>query len=205
MLIEPNAPPVAPVAVDEVKAFLRLSGCDEDALLAGFIRTATALAEAFTNQRLIARDLSQRVNASSRWQRLLAAPVVAITAVDGAAGALPGGSYETDIDLNGDGWMRCLDPVSIGASVVQALEVDPRGDNWGMGWSLALPPHPPLRLTVHYTAGMAADWNGIPEPLRQGIVRLVSHLHAHRDASDAGGPPAAVAALWRPWRRMRLH
>lgn len=40
------------------------------------------------------------------------------------------------------------------------------------------------------------------EPLRQGIVRLVAHMHLHRDGDQS--PPAAVAALWRPWRRMRL-
>jgi len=29
-------------------------------------------------------------------------------------------------------------------------------------------------------------------------------MFAHRDAPDDAGPPAVVAALWRPWRRMRL-
>ncbi len=44
----------------------------------------------------------------------------------------------------------------------------------------------------------------VPAPLRQGVVRLAGHLHAHRDETDAAGPPAAVTALWRPFRRMRL-
>jgi uncharacterized phiE125 gp8 family phage protein len=57
---------------------------------------------------------------------------------------------------------------------------------------------------VAVEAGLAEDWNGVPEPLRQGIVRLTAHLYAHRDAAGDAGPPAAVAALWRPWRRMRL-
>jgi hypothetical protein len=41
-------------------------------------------------------------------------------------------------------------------------------------------------------------------PLRQGVVRLAAHLYAERDGPELGGPPAAVTALWRPWRRMRL-
>ena len=52
-------------------------------------------------------------------------------------------------------------------------------------------------------AGMASDGNGVPEPLRQGIVRLTAYLFNARDGSG-GEPPAAVTALWRPYRRMRL-
>ncbi|MBC7504293.1 MAG: phage gp6-like head-tail connector protein [Sandarakinorhabdus sp.] len=102
------------VSLGEVKAFLRIEGDAEDALLAGFIRTATALCEAFIGQRLIRQALIE-------------------------------------------------------------------------------PPD-----------GMAADWNGIPEPLRHGIIRLVAHLFTHRDAADAGPPPTAVVAMWRPWRLLRI-
>jgi uncharacterized phiE125 gp8 family phage protein len=57
---------------------------------------------------------------------------------------------------------------------------------------------------VHYRAGLAAGWNGVAEPLRQGVVRMAAHLYAHRDAADGRGPPAAVTALWLPYRRLRL-
>jgi hypothetical protein len=50
---------------------------------------------------------------------------------------------------------------------------------------------------------LAIDPNGVPEPLRQGILRLITHLFATRDGTG-GEPPAAVTALWRPYRRMRL-
>ncbi len=167
-------PALLPVALDEVKAFLRLDGADEDALLAGFIRSATALAEAFTGQRLIARDVAEPLRPLRTWQRLAAFPVVAVTGVTSAGQPLAGGAFESDIDPDGNGWVRLVAP------------------------------DPASRPQVAYRAGLAADWNGVPEPVRQGIVRLVSHFHAHRDAPDAGGPPAAVAALWRPWRRQRL-
>ncbi|MFD1952261.1 head-tail connector protein [Sphingomonas arantia] len=42
----------------------------------------------------------------------------------------------------------------------------------------------------------------VPAAVAQGIVRLAAHFHAHRD--DDAGPPAVVAALWRPYRQMRL-
>jgi len=58
-------------------------------------------------------------------------------------------------------------------------------------------------VKVGGTAGMADDQNGVPEPIRQGVLRLVAHLFADRDGEGAA-PPASVTALWRPYRRMRL-
>jgi uncharacterized phiE125 gp8 family phage protein len=173
MMVETAPAPDLAVNLDEVKVFLRIDGADEDALLAGLVRTATDVAEAFTGQKLLTRDFSQVMAALPTWQMLVASPVVAITGVEAANSALAGGDYEVDIDLAGDGWVRII------AS-------------------------PDRRATVRYRAGLADNWNGLPEALRLGIVRLVAHLYTHRDAADAGGAPAAVAALWRPWRRIRL-
>lgn len=167
------APGPLVVSLGECKAFLRLERDDDDALLAGFIRTAMALCEAFTGQWLIVRDGTERLAAVTGWQRLAAAPVVAITGIATADGPLPSDRFDSDIDASGAGWVRLTD----------AAAVQPR---------------------VLFSAGLGADWNGIPEPLRQGIIRLVAHLYTHRDTADAEPPPTAVAAMWRPWRRLRL-
>ena len=53
------------------------------------------------------------------------------------------------------------------------------------------------------TAGIADCEKGVPEPIRLGVLRLVAHLFTVRDG-EGGEPPAAVTALWRPYRRMRL-
>lgn len=58
-------------------------------------------------------------------------------------------------------------------------------------------------VTVRYRAGLAEDWAGLPAPIAHGIASLAAHWHADREGHAA--PPAAVAALWRPWRRMALH
>ena len=56
-----------------------------------------------------------------------------------------------------------------------------------------------------YTAGLAADWDQLPEGLHHGIMRLAAHQYRERDGTAAGPvPPASVAAFWRPWRRLRL-
>lgn len=160
----------APLAVSlgEVKAYLRIDGAEEDALLAGLVRTAAALCEAFTGQVLIAEPRSETVAADGEWHRLSATPVRGFAGAFVADDAV---AFDSLTDASGDGWVR----LSGNAAARVAVE-----------------------------AGIADDWNGVPEPLRQGIVRLTAHLYANRDAAGDAGPPAAVAALWRPWRRMRL-
>lgn len=164
----------APLAVSlgEVKAYLRIDGAEEDALLAGLVRTAAALCEAFTGLVLIAEPRSETVAADGEWHRLSATPV---RGFEGAFVADDAVAFDSLTDAAGDGWVR-LSGSAAGSA--------------------------PVRVAVK--AGIADDWNGVPEPLRQGIVRLTAHLYANRDAAGDAGPPAAVAALWRPWRRMRL-
>ena len=160
------------VSLAEAKAYLRLEHSDDDAMLAGHVRTAMALCEAFTGQWLIVRTGDQRLVADTRWQRLTMLPVVAIIGGTGRDGALATSAFESDIDASGAGWLRLAQPTLDAVATVRA--------------------------------GLGDDWNGVPEPLRQGVIRLVAHLYSHRDAADAGPPPAAVAAIWRPWRRLRL-
>lgn len=167
-------------ALGEAKAYLRMAGSEEDALAARLLRAAGELCEQFTGKVLLAREFQETVAASAAWQRLRRSPVQAITAVEGLrpgglAAALPADAYAIDIDGRGDGWIR----------VTAAGEA--------------------TRVRVTYGAGLAAEWSGAPEALRQGIVRLAAHFYSHRDQEAGGPPPAAVTALWRPWRRLGLR
>ena len=166
------------VTMSEARAFLRIETGEEEALLAGLIRTASGLCEAFINQVVIARDFSVEVPASGSWERLAVTPVRSVgeidaVAADGSALPLAPDAYAVDVDAAGDGWLRLTR--DCGAA----------------------------RVRVTGSAGMAGDQNGVPEPIRQGVLRLTAHLFTARDG-DGGEPPAAVTALWRPYRRMRL-
>lgn len=174
--MEPWGMAAPAVTLSEAQAYVRVETGEEEAVLAGLIRTASGLCEAFLNQVVIARSFEEQLVGDGGWQQLRVAPVRSIEAVDlispaGERETLPASAYGLDVDANGEGWVR----------------VSPR-----------------QRVLVRGTAGMAADENSVPEPLRQGVLRLVAHLFASRDGSG-GEPPAAVTALWRPYRRLRLR
>jgi len=170
--------PLPDDAVDDVKAYLRIDAPDEDALLASLIATAVSRAESFCGQMLIQRNVVERVPARREWQRLSELPVVAIAQVDGVTGTLTTPlapvQFAVDIDGDGRGWVRVTDPA------VQGL------------------------VEAHYAAGLASSWDSLPEALRHAVVRLVAYLYTSRDAAVDSGPPTVVAALLRPYRRMRL-
>lgn len=166
------------MTLEEAKAYLRLNGSGEDALLGRMIETATTLCEAFTGAVLVRRECVETIAAERRWQRLMHAPVVAITTVEavsasGEAEALPADAYAIDIDATGTGWVRLTQ--AGGAT----------------------------RLRVTCRAGLVEAAGEVPAPLAQGVVLLAAHLFDRRETP--GAPPAAIAALWRPWRRMRLQ
>lgn len=174
-----EAAPVLPVTLAELKAYLRIATSEEDALLAGLVRSAADTCEAFLGRLLIQREVEEVLAPPRAWTRLGAAPVQAILGVsalaaDGTASALPAQAYATDIDAAAEGWVRLLTPIEAG------------------------------RVRVRYVAGLAGDGNGVAEAIRHGLIRLAAHLYLSRDLAPAAAPPAAVTALWRPWRRLRL-
>ncbi|WP_242122887.1 phage head-tail connector protein [Sphingobium sp. Sx8-8] len=157
----------------DLKAWLRIGSDDEDGVLERLIASATGLCEQFIGQWLVVREAAETIVADGNWQRLAARPVLAISAVEVEGVALAPGACAIDIDASGDGWVR-------------ARLVDGPG-----------------QVTVRYQAGMAADMDGVPDAIRQGIVRLAAEHFVARDG-EVATPPAVVSALWRPFKRMRL-
>jgi len=173
-----------PAALAELKDWLGITTPRDDALLGSLLRASLALCEDFTGimplQQICEDLLPAHPPAGNDWQQLSARPVQAITAlqgipVEGARFALPTTDYALDLDADGGGRVLVINPGAAG------------------------------RITVRFTAGLVPDWASLPEPLRHGILRLAAHQHRMRE-TDGGEalPPAAVAALWRPWRRLRV-
>ena len=177
-MAESLLPGDAPVSLNEARGWLRLGAPVDDAVVAGLIRAATNICEAFIGQWLIVRAVEERLPMAAGTVRLTARPVVgidgvALIAADGGETPLEGGDYRMMVGRDGN----------------TRITVDGAGDA--------------ERLRIAYRAGIAEGANGIPEAIRQGIVRMTQHLHDARDGTGAA-PPAAIAALWQPWRRLTL-
>jgi uncharacterized phiE125 gp8 family phage protein len=161
------------VSLSEVQSYARVETGEEEALLAGLLRTASDLCETFLNMALVARDFELIVRASEGWTLLPIQPVRSVTSIRrvNESEVLASSTYRCDIDYDG-------------RSHVAGLTV---GETFA----------------VKGSAGMALDGNDVPEPIRQGILRLAAHMFANRDGG-LGDLPKAVTALWRPYRRAGL-
>lgn len=174
-------PPVlAPEALDELKNWLAISIPQDDVSLTALLSSAAEMCEAFTRQMPLEVQAEEMLPATHDWQCLSTHPVQAITSVeqvlaDGTRTPLGSGSHAIDLTADGGARVRLLSPSASG------------------------------RIAVQFTAGIAPSWASLPEGLRHGIIRLAAHNYRQRDLDAAKAvPPAAVAALWSPWRRLRL-
>lgn len=61
------------------------------------------------------------------------------------------------------------------------------------------------RIAVRFTAGLSSDWSSLPDGIRHGVIRFAAYQYRERNEGGADrSPPAAIAALWHPWRVMRF-
>lgn len=179
MMVLSLYPAEAPVSLDETRAWLRLGANNDDAIIAALIRAATDICEAFIGQWLIMRSVEEEIPVDTGAMRLAKRPVLAVDTItalpnDGAEFALTPDQYDVTIARDGLATLR----IPMAAAFA--------------------------RVRVGYRAGIADMANGIPEALRQGIIRMVAHLYAARDGAG-GEPPTIITALWQPWRRLGLR
>lgn len=114
-------------------------------------------------------------------QRLIVRAFIDLVAADGGWHRL---TAEPVTALVGDGFA-----VDIDAQGVGWVRAPATSDSGGV-------------VSVDYSAGLAATWEALPAALAQGVALLAAHLFEHREGDAV--PPSAIAALWRPWRRVRI-
>ena len=171
-------PDFSGAALAALKEWLAITTAREDALLLRLLAGAHETCERFTGLMPLACAIEERLDPAAGWLSLSTRPVRAVTGVAW---------------LDAEGAASALDP----AGWSRAIAADGTG-------SIRLDDPPAEgRLAVGFTAGIAESWAAIPPALGEGILRLAAHGYRSRD-SGAGEPPAAVAALWRAWRRLRL-
>lgn len=161
------------VGLPEVQAYARVETGEEEAVLAGLLRVASEMCEGFINQALLPREFEVDLRVGQGWTLLPIQPVRSVSSVRRA------GSDE------------------VFEAGIYRVDVDPDG----RGFITGIPEGE--RVIVTGIAGMAMEANAVPEPIRQGILRLAASLFANRDG-QVGELPKAVSALWRPYRRTGL-
>lgn len=177
-ILTPSA--LSPAALADLKQWLGITTARDDPQLTALLRASLEMCEAFTGIMPIATVCEEVLPACTSWQALSTRPVQAITHVEGIAAdgtrfPLAPGTFEIDLDANGRG---CV---------------------------LANAPGLTRRFAVRFTGGLVPDWESLPDGIRHGVIRLAAHEHRERENNGTSPtPPAAIAALWRPWRRMRL-
>lgn len=174
-------PGEAPVSLNEARSWLRLGASIDDAVVAGLIRAAANICENFVGQWLMLREAEEVLVMTGGELRLSARPVAGVDNVT----LLSAGGGESEV-AEAERGLRIAPDGAGRLSIAHAGDAD--------------------RVRVRYRAGMAADVNGVPEAIRHGILRMMQHLHDARDGTGAAGaaPPAMIAALWQPWRRIGL-
>lgn len=176
MAFPAGTPGIVPLA--EAKAHLRIETDAEDALLAGLLRSAEAMIEAWVGQLLVRRERVDDGVGQEGVFRLSCGPVERVLSV---AVADEAGDYA---ELSPDGW---------------TLELLPGGRA-----RIFLHRAGSVRVRVTYRAGLADHWNDVPEPLRQAVVRTAAHGFTHRDSPDDQGVPPVVRQMVSAWRNLRL-
>lgn len=175
MIVAPAEPPVS---LGEARAWMRMGAAADDAMVDHMVRAATNICEAFIGSWLVTRTAEEAVMLADGAARLTARPVVAVDAV-----AL----------LAPDGAALPIAPDAYSAAIARD----------GTAQVRIFDPRAGARARIRYRAGMGEAAAAIPEAIRHGILRMAQHMNAARDGEGAA-PPAAVAALWQPWRRLIL-
>ncbi|MFG1347276.1 phage head-tail connector protein [Xanthobacter autotrophicus DSM 431] len=182
-----SGPAAEPLTRAEAKAYLRIDGEAEDALLDALVPAARRLVEVETGRALM--DQTWRFSLD-RWplRGVIPAPVAPVRQILSATVEALDGS--TAPVLSG-----ALTLVSDRAPAL--IRVD--------GTRVAAPARAHGGIVITLIAGYGPEATDVPADLIQAVRLVVAHFYEHRDGpGDATALPAAALALMAPYRVVRL-
>ncbi len=210
-----TAPAKQPVTMDEIRAYLRLEtdDIDEDPVIAALVVASTDHAEIYLGRALITQTFLWSMD---RW------PVKAGHRGDqwwdgvrtGSMDSLYNAERSIDVPrppLQSVTSITTYDDADV-SSVFAASKyyVDTAGQPGRIVLRNSAETPAPTRVAngieTVYIAGYGDDYADVPESIRQGILRMATHLYEHRgectieQARDISG----AAALWSKYRILRL-
>ncbi len=200
-----TAPSVEPVALSTAKAYLRISGTGEDALISTMIEAARSFCEEFLGRALITQTITFTLDATSEvdstlWEGTRTGPhinfykdfislprpeIQSVTSVktfadDNSETTFSASKYYVDISR---------DPGRI---------VLLTGETWPTALRVA------NAIEVVYVAGYGNAPSAIPAPIRMGMMQHIAYLYDQRgdmkDFQQTRVMPPAVQNLYMPYR-----
>lgn len=180
-------PAIEPVSLSDVKAHLRLSQNDDDALLGTLISAARRRIEAETGRALIAQGWSCYLDdwPGTGLVDLPVAPLIAVTGVT---------------VYGDDDTPASIDPAHY---YVDTVSLPPR---LALRGSRVWPP--PGRaangIEIALTAGFGTTAASVPDDLRNAVMQLVAHLYENRGTGEEPSLPLTIAAAIARYRVVRL-
>jgi uncharacterized phiE125 gp8 family phage protein len=183
-LVRVTEPAVEPVTLDEAKAWLKITGTDDDAIVTGLIKAARGMFEAHTGLALIDTAYRAEWDALPRVGSYVGAlisrelelprsplkassPITAVTYLDsaGAVQTFASGNYVVD---------GARDP-----SRYARLWLKDTADWPDLGEF-------PGALRVEFTAGYGSAASAVPEEIKVCLKLLVAHLYEQRAPVNVG-------------------
>jgi uncharacterized phiE125 gp8 family phage protein len=210
-LVETTPPAIEPLALDEVKTFLRVDQSNDDALISALITAARMFCEANTGRSLITRSYSLFLD---RWPEARL-PHRFRPGAEDRPYSLPVERVTKAIDLPYPPLLS-VTQINIYAADNSATVFDPDSyfvDTAGVPGRVvltqgAMPPLPGRianGIEIQYTAGYGTAETDVPVLLRQGMLQVIAHLYEHRgDSPDQALLASGAAAIFQPYRLVGL-
>jgi uncharacterized phiE125 gp8 family phage protein len=180
------SPPAAePVSLAELKAHLRVTGDDEDALLTGLAVAAVRAIEARAGLALMPQQW--RLSLDVAPEETLFLPINPVASLDAVA----------VIDAEGA-------PQTVAASLYDFAAGPPARIRPAGPWPL--PASRVDGVRIDFTAGYE-DADAVPAPLKQAVTMLAAYFFETREAAGeikVYAVPQSVDALLAPYREFRL-
>lgn len=180
-------PAEEPVSLADARAFLRVDGTDEDALIATLVTAARLHVESVTARAMIFQSWRLVLDAwpAERTLALPVGPVESLTAITG---------FDQDDEPH---------ELELTQFSLQAGRLMPPRDIEGM---------PAVRerlgIEIDFVAGHGEDASAVPADLKHAMLVLVGYWFENRDAVIVAGSGAVVPAgldrLIAPYRQVRL-
>lgn len=193
-------PLVEPVSVDEVKAYGRIDGGDEDELITGWIATAREAAELFTGRSFIARTLRVALDAvggRGEWTPgYYQLPVDFFDAAIPSNYALPRGPI---LSIESVTTYDTLNAASVYLASNYRLAGNRIALNPGSSWPSGVRTLGGTEIT--YTAGYGPTPADVPRPIRTALAIHAAALYETRGLCECD-LPAACRSLLQPYRVM---